>query len=700
MKSNLQLFLIFIALLAPFRLLAQSQVTESAFGHPVKANQAILKVAGPTAAILQQVKQLGDADDFRRLSASLNLYVLHSKSESVAVLLTALKSHPSVMFVEPDYIVRPVVIPNDPDFSQQWSLLNTSTPGADIGATNAWAISTGSATNVVGVVDTGIDYTHPDLAANVWSAPSQFTVNLSWGQLTCPAGSHGYNAITRSCDPKDDNGHGTHVSGTIGAIGNNATGVAGVNWITRIMALKFLDSTGSGAVSDAVDAIEFALQAKTTFGSNANLRVFSNSWGGSGYSQSLLDEINKANTANALFVVAAGNSDQNNDTTPTYPAAYNAPNLVTVAATTSTDTLASFSNYGPSTVHLGAPGVNILSTWPNASYATLSGTSMATPHVAGAAMLLLSACNLSTAALKNALLANVDPLASLAGITVTGGRLDVNKAINSCAVNLPQAPSISASFGLATIPIGGSTSLNFTISNPNAAVLLSGISFTDDLPAGLVVANPNGFSGSCGGGAIAAPAGSGTVSLIGAMLPAGGNCTFSVNVNGMTSGSKNNTTSPVTSSVGNGNVASATLTVLSLPPAITATFAGSEIQLLGAGNSTTLNFTITNPNSATLTGIAFSDMLPAGLVVSTPNGQTGSCGGGTIAAVAASSSIVLSGATLPGATLCTFSVNVTSIAIGVQTNTTSAITAFGGTLVGLPATASTSVVNLFFQSFF
>jgi len=441
MKLNLQSFLIFTLFLATLPVAAQN---ENNNGHEVKGHQAILKITAPSTAILDQIKQLGDADDFRTLNGSLNLYVLHSKSENVTSLLNSLKNHPSVVYVEPDYIVKTSVTPNDPGFPQQWSFFNTTTPGADIGATNAWAISTGSTTNVVGVVDTGMDYNHPDLAANVWSAPAAFTVNLSWGSITCLAGSHGYNAITRSCTPMDDNGHGTHVSGTIGAVGNNSTGVAGVNWTTRIMAVKFLDSTGSGAVSDAIDGIEFALQAKNIFGAAANVRVFSNSWGGSGFSQGLLDEINKVNTANGLFVVAAGNSSQNDDTTPTYPASYVAPNLITVAATTSTDALASFSNYGLTTVHLGAPGVNIISTWPNSQYANLSGTSMATPHVSGAAMLVLSACNLSTAALKNTLLTNVDPLASLAGITVTGGRLDVNKAIRSCAGG--SGPSGTAAF--------------------------------------------------------------------------------------------------------------------------------------------------------------------------------------------------------------------------------------------------------------
>ena len=422
----------------------QGGETEDNDGHEVSARQVILKVKGPTAAVLQRLKQLADSDDFRPLSPTLNLYVLHSRTGTVKVLLNLLKNLPDVAFVEPDYILKTVVSPNDPGFPQEWALFNAGVPGADIGATSAWAISTGSTANVVGVVDTGVDYTHPDLAGNIWSAPSAFTVNLSWGQLTCPAGSHGFNAINRSCDPRDDNNHGTHVSGTIGAVGNNATGVTGVNWTTRIMGLKFMDATGSGTSSDAIDAIEFALQAKTVLGANANVRVFSNSWTGSGNSQSLLAEINRANTFDALFVVAAGNDSRNNDTTPTYPASYTAPNIIAVAATTSTDSLASFSNYGRNSVHLGAPGVNVLSTVRNAAYAYYSGTSMATPHVAGAAMLVLSSCTLNTAALKSVLLANVDPVASLASLTITGGRLNVNKAIRACGT--PPPPTASATF--------------------------------------------------------------------------------------------------------------------------------------------------------------------------------------------------------------------------------------------------------------
>ncbi len=406
-------------------------------GHDVAAKQAIFQIDlsrfPQSSIIVQQLKGLAGADEVRALNAASGLYVMHSPNAGVTALLNILKANPAVTLAEPDFIVSTIATPNDPNFSQQWDMLNTGTPGADIGATLAWSVSTGSTANVIGIVDTGIDYTHPDLAANVWSAPAQFTVSLSWGSITCPAGSHGYNAVARTCNPSDDNQHGTHVSGTIGASGNNSLGVAGINWTTRIMALKFLDATGSGSVSDAIDAIEFGLQAKNIFGSAANLRVLSNSWGGSGFSQALLNEINKANSADVLFVVAAGNSASNDDTTPSYPASYNAANLVTVAATTSTDALASYSNFGKATVHLGAPGSNILSTLPGSAYGSLSGTSMATPHVSGAAMLLLSKCTLNTAALRNALLSNVDVISSLQNITVTGGRLNVNKAIHSCA---------------------------------------------------------------------------------------------------------------------------------------------------------------------------------------------------------------------------------------------------------------------------
>jgi subtilisin family serine protease len=371
---------------------------------------------------------------------NLNMFHIRSKKMNTRALLKMLSQLAGVQRAEPNYIYNYNLTPNDTQFGQLWGMRNTGqvvsgqtgVAGADIEAALAWDVSTGSTANVVGVIDTGVDYNHPDLAANIWSAPASFTVTVGGRTITCAAGSHGYNAVANNCNPLDDNNHGTHVSGTIGARGNNASGVVGVNWTTRIMGLKFLNSAGSGNTADAIECINFAIQAKQRFGSTANVRILSNSWGGGGFSQALLDAINSANSNNMLFVAAAGNANSNNDTTPNYPSNYNAPNVLAVASTDNRDAKSSFSSFGATTVDLGAPGSGILSTVRNGGFAVFSGTSMATPHVSGAAALVLSRCSLSTAALKANLMNNVDPVSSLSGRTVTGGRLNVNRAIRAC----------------------------------------------------------------------------------------------------------------------------------------------------------------------------------------------------------------------------------------------------------------------------
>src|SRR5262249_20719910 len=163
----------------------------------------------------------------------------HSRSFDAQVLTDFFKTHPNVEYAEPNYILHTTAVPNDPAFNQLWALQNLTQPGADIGAVAAWDVTTGSRGNVVAVVDTGIDYTHEDLAANAWSAPANFTVHIGGVTVTCAAGTHGFNAILKTCDPADDNGHGTHTSGTIGAAGNNGLGVAGVNWTASVMGAKF-----------------------------------------------------------------------------------------------------------------------------------------------------------------------------------------------------------------------------------------------------------------------------------------------------------------------------------------------------------------------------------------------------------------------------------------------------------------------------
>jgi hypothetical protein len=252
-------------------------------------------------------------------------------------------------------------------------------------------------------------------------------------------------------------------------------------------------------------------------------------------------------------------------------------------------------------------------------------------------------------------------------------------------------PTIAKAFGAGAMPLNGTTSLSFTITNPNAGSSLSGVGFTDTLPAGLVVSTPNGLTGSCGGGTITATAGTATISLSGASLAANSSCTFSVNTSATSVGVQNNTTGNVTSTEGGtGGTASASVTVAAVsPPTIAKAFGAGTIPLNG---STSLSFTVTNPNASTLTGVGFTDTLPSGLVVTTPNGLTGSCGGGTITATAGTATISLSGATLAGSSSCTFSVNTTGTSVGTQTNITGTVTSNeGGT--GGTATASVTVTS-------
>ena len=350
-------------------------------------------------------------------------------SLTVEEALRSYRNNPDVEYAEPNWIVHADVIPNDPRFSELWGMHNTGqtggTPDADIDAPEAWDIRRDSENVLIAVIDTGADYTHPDLATNIWTNPDEIPGNgIDDDHNGFVDDVHGWDFCNDDNDPMDDYFHGTHCAGTIAAVGNNGVGVAGVCWTAKILPIKFLNSSGSGTTANAVRSVEYA----TLMGAD----ISSNSWGGSGYSQALYDAIAAAGDAGSLFVAAAGNSGNNTDQYPNYPSAYDLPNIIAVAATDHEDVIAYFSNYGLTSVDLGAPGVDILSTVPNNSYATYSGTSMATPHVAGTvALIKAQSPDLNHIQVKELLMATVDPISSLQGKTVTGGRVNAYKALSS-----------------------------------------------------------------------------------------------------------------------------------------------------------------------------------------------------------------------------------------------------------------------------
>lgn len=348
---------------------------------------------------------------------------------------------------EPNFAVTLTGTPDDmsaplwalDNFGQRLDNGDVATAGVDLDAPDAWDITHGSRRIVIATLDTGIMTTHRDLAPNVWTAPRAFTVTVGGAALSCPAGSHGFNAVARSCDPSDDHGHGTHVAGSIGAVGNNGSGIVGVNWVTSIMALKFMDAAGNGYVSDVINAIEFAIQVKQEFSAtgDADVRVLNNSWSGGGYSQALRDTIRRAGEAGMLFVAAAGNTGANHDQAPVYPADTPEGNVLSVAALDYHDRLGAMSDYGSTRVHAAAPGVHIHSTElsrdnADGTYGTRSGTSMATAYTSGVAGLVLSHCSYTVGALRGALLWTVVRVPALKGRVQSGGRINAAAAVRSC----------------------------------------------------------------------------------------------------------------------------------------------------------------------------------------------------------------------------------------------------------------------------
>ena len=343
--------------------------------------------------------------------------------QSVSSAIDELEARPEVLYAEPNYVVTAARVPNDPGFARTWGLHSSN--DVDIDAPEAWAVTTGSSDVTVAIVDTGVDYNHPDLAPNVWRNPGESgsgkeTNGIDDDRNGLVDDHRGWDFADGDRDPIDVHGHGTHVAGTVGARGNDGIGVSGVNWDVQLMPLRVLGANGSGSTADVASAIRYAAANGAS--------VVNASLGGPDYSRMVADAI--AASPGVLVVAAAGNDGTNNDTTASYPCNLSSANVVCVAAHTSGDALADFSNYGATSVDLGAPGSMIYSTVLNGAYGWYSGTSMATPHVAGAAALLWSAMPAaSVGSVRSALLQGVDGSSAMTGRVATGGRLNVHTAL-------------------------------------------------------------------------------------------------------------------------------------------------------------------------------------------------------------------------------------------------------------------------------
>ena len=366
-----------------------------------------------------------------------------------AAIKNSIQRLPAVASISTNNVVRATEWSNDPESSKLWGLNNqgqvingvAGTPDADIDLPEALSHATIQTQVVVGIVDTGIDYNHPDLRDNMWKNPGEIAGNNRDDDGNGFIDDvYGFNFVNNTGNPMDDDEHGTHVAGTIAASLNNSQGVAGIaSGAAKLMAIKFLDANGSGTYANAIRALNYATMMSSR---GVNLKVLNNSWGGYGTVPALEDAVNATNAAGILFVASAGNESNDNDGEfKAIPASYASSNIISVAATNNLDELASFSNYGATTVDLAAPGVGILSTTPGNRYQSFNGTSMAAPHVAGA-LALAWACHpdKTSTEIQDALFGSVDALDSLDGAVATGGRLNVNNLLTALEDPILLAP--------------------------------------------------------------------------------------------------------------------------------------------------------------------------------------------------------------------------------------------------------------------
>jgi len=442
-RKSFSFFIVICAglLLVGLTLLGRTQIIR----RPIR--QVLSAEERPRSApdrILVKFKKLGDIRTQESIKASIESFFGIQEIRKFTLIdvsvyrtfwdkektLVELKASPFVEYAEPDYYrYAKTTLPNDSRFSDLWGLhntgLNNGTVDADIDAPEAWNLTTGSTDVVVAVIDSGVDYNHEELRANMWRNPGEILGNgIDDDGNGYVDDYHGIDAIDNSGDPMDDDGHGTHISGTIAAVGNNGIGVTGVCWNCKIMALRFLSSDGGGAISDEIECIQYAV--------NRGVKIVSCSFGEYSFARSEKAAIDAARNSGVLFIFAVGNDGENNDTKPHYPSSYNSENIIAVGVSDRNDQLVSWSDYGLTTVDVASPGDDILSTEPNNGYQSESGSSTATPHVAGLAALLKSYNpSLSWLDIKNLILNNGDKIGSAEGKLVAGSRINAFKALSA-----------------------------------------------------------------------------------------------------------------------------------------------------------------------------------------------------------------------------------------------------------------------------
>lgn len=409
---------------------------------------------------IQRILREAQADIVAYFPQTRIYHLAFRSPASTLAQIEALKKRKGVLVAAPNGRIVAQVLPDDADFALLWGLKNTGHAGADIGIEDVWTTTQDGSGVLVAVLDTGVDYEHPDLASNIWVNPGEIAGNgVDDDGNGYVDDVHGYDFVNDDGDPMDDHQHGTHVTGILGAVGNNANGVTGVVWNVKIMALKVLDDHASGNASEAIPAVEYAL---------ANgAKILNNSWGGGSFNAGLLNAILNADAQGALFFAAAGNQGRNTDVSAFYPAGYDVPNILALASIDENDTLSGFSNFGATSVDLAAPGGAVYSTKPGGNYGYISGTSMATPYASGTAALLWTQHpELNHRQIRNLLFQGVAHRDYLEGKTATAGLLNVGNsaAIAADPTNQPPAGNAGSDQNL---PLGVVVALHGSATDPD-----------------------------------------------------------------------------------------------------------------------------------------------------------------------------------------------------------------------------------------